>query len=89
VRSRTTPRFRERLSVLPEEIRQHARRAYRKFKQDPWHPSLRFQQVHPSLPYYSVRITKGYRAVGKRDEEGMLWFWVGAHSDYDKLLSRL
>jgi hypothetical protein len=50
---------------------------------------LRFKQVHPSQPIFSVRITRGYRAVGKRDRLGMLWFWIGSHADYDKLLSQL
>ena len=62
--------------------------AYRQFMHDPWHNSLQFKQVHPSLPIYSVRISKSYRAVGKRDAKGMLWFWIGTHNDYDKLLNQ-
>ena len=38
---------------------------------------------------YSVRIGKGYRAVGQRDKKGILWFWIGSHAEYDKLLSQL
>ena len=56
---------------------------------DPWgHPGLRFKRIHDSLPIYSVRIGKGYRAVGKRDENGVVWFWIGSHANYDKLLSQ-
>lgn len=88
MRSRTTSPFRKQLAALPPEIQQQARGAYRRFRRDPWHNSLHFKQVHPSLPLYSVRIAKGYRAVGKRDERGMLWFWIGSHNDYDKLLAR-
>jgi Txe/YoeB family toxin of Txe-Axe toxin-antitoxin module len=89
VKSRTTAQFRKQLVVLPEDVKKQAEKAYRQFKRDPWHNSLRFKKVHPSLPIYSVRITKGYRAVGKQDEWGMLWFWIGSHADYEKLLSQL
>ncbi len=91
MRSRTTAQFRKLLAALPEEVRRQAKQAYQQFKRDPWHRSLRFKQVHPSQPIYSVRVTRGYRAVGRQDEKGMLmlWFWVGSHGDYDKLLSRL
>ena len=88
MRSRTTARFRKQLAELSEETQQRAKRAYQQFKRDPWHRSLNFKQVHPRQPIYSVRITKGYRAVGKRDKNEVLGFWVGSHADYDKLLRR-
>ena len=88
MRSRTTTRFRKQLAALPEEVRRQAKKAYQRFKRDPWHRSLHFKQVHPSAPIYSVRVTKGHRAVGKRDERGMLWYWIGSHADYDTLLRR-
>jgi len=89
VKSRTTKRFRKAFSGLPEEVCDQAKRVYRKFRQDPWHPSLRFKQVHPTIPIYSARVAKGYRVVGQRTENGMVWFWIGSHSDYDKLLSQI
>ena len=46
-------------------------------------------QVHPTLPIYSARVSKSYRAVGMRNEDGIVWFWIGTHTDYDKLLSQL
>ena len=88
MRSRTTAQFRRRLRALPEEVQRQAKNAYQQFRRNPWHRSLRFKQVHPYQPLYSVRITKGYRAVGKRDERGVLWFWIGSHADYDELLKR-
>lgn len=56
---------------------------------DPWHPSLRFKIVHTTLPIYSVRIGKGYRALGQKDLKGIVWFWIGSHAEYDKLLSQI
>ena len=89
MRSRTTKQFRKQLSALPKEIRRQAYKQYRLFKQDPWHNSLQFKQVHPSLPVYSARVSKGYRTVCKRDEKGVLWFWIGTHDEYDRLLAQL
>jgi hypothetical protein len=88
MKSRTTAQFRRRLEALPAEVQRHAKQAYQQFKRDPWHMSLRFKQVHPQQLIYSVRVTRGYRAVGKRDAEGVLWFWIGSHPDYEALLKR-
>ena len=86
--SRTTPQFRKLYRSLPAEIKRRARLAYARFQVDPWHQSLRFKQVHPSQPIYSVRITLGYRALGRRDGDEVIWFWIGSHADYDQLLAR-
>jgi hypothetical protein len=48
---------------------------------------LRFKPVHPTVPVYSVRVGKGYRALGRRDDAGVR-FWIGSHADDDKLLTQ-
>jgi hypothetical protein len=87
--SRITRRFRELFAVLPAHVRQQARDAYRQFQQNPSHPGLRFKQVHPDPPIYSARVGLGYRAVGVMDGDTMVWYWIGSHADYDKLLAQL
>jgi len=67
-------------------VQERARAAYRLFQQEPSHPSLRFKVVHSSRPIYSVRIGLGYRALGVRDGDEIVWFWIGSHADYDRLL---
>ena len=86
--SRTTRRFREALAALPMAVRQQARKAYRLFEKDPAHPSLRFKQVHPSEPIFSLRVSQDCRALGVRQGDVMIWFWIGWHADYDRLLRR-
>jgi mRNA-degrading endonuclease RelE of RelBE toxin-antitoxin system len=86
VKSRTTDQFRKLFSDLPKPVQQQARAAYRQFQNNPNHPSLRFKKVHPELPIYSARINKNYRAVGQVDGDTVIWFWIGSHTDYDKLL---
>ena len=87
--SKASAKFWKCYRALPEDIRQQAKEAYALFQRDPWYPSLRFKRVHSSLPVYSVRVSKDYRAVGILNEERIVWFWIGSHSDYDKLLRQL
>jgi len=89
VKSRTTDRFWKSYEALPPEIRKQAREAYRLFQQDPYYPSLHFKRIHSTRPIFSVRISKNYRAVGIEEGKEMIWFWVGSHSDYDKLLKSM
>ena len=77
------------LAKLPKDVRRQARNSYRLFMQNTNHPSLRFKKVHNTEPIYSVRINVDYRAVGVIDGEEIVWFWIGPHTEYDKLLSRL
>jgi hypothetical protein len=87
--SRTTRRFRELFAALPAHVRQQAREAYRLFQQNAAHPGLHFKQVHADPPIYSARVGLSYRAVGVLDGETVVWFWIGSHGNYDKLLAQL
>ena len=87
--SHITARFREAFAELPADVRKQARQAYRLFIEDPHHPSLRFKSIHPTRPIYSVRIGLDYRAVGIRDQDDIIWYWIGSHPDYDKLIRQL
>jgi hypothetical protein len=87
--SRTTRRFRELFAALPAHIQRQAREAYRLFRENSAHPGLHFKQVYPDPPIYSARVGISYRALGVRDGNVMVWYWIGSHADYDKLLERL
>ena len=89
ISSYKTERFRKAFQQLPQDIQRQAKKAFLLWKQDPKHKSLRFKQVHPSRPIYSVRVGLGWRALGVRDKDAMIWFWIGSHSDYDKLIEQL
>ncbi len=87
--SRTTDAFWKRYETLPLQTRKEAKRAYKAFKQNPYHPSLHFKRVHSTRPIFSLRITKDYRAVGIQQDKQIVWFWIGSHGDYDNLLTQL
>lgn len=82
--SDTEPRFWERYYELPAEVRAHARRSYRLFRDNPDHPSLKFKPLQRYPMVYSVRIGRGHRAVGLRDRDTITWFWIGTHAEFDR-----
>jgi len=87
VRSRRTQEFRALLATLPPVIQEWAREAYRHFQANPYHPSLHFKQIdRGDASIYSARVGARYRAVGLRDGDVIIWFWIGSHADYDKLI---
>lgn len=72
-----------RYEKLPENIRDLADKNFELLKADPRHPSLHFKQVGN---LWSVRVGKQYRALGLDKPDYIVWFWIGSHSDYDKLI---
>jgi hypothetical protein len=86
IESRTTRSFRAAFAALPEEIQAQARRAYRIFRENPSHPSLRFKKVDPLENVYSVRIGLGYRALGVLEGSVVIWFWIGSHAEHDRVV---
>ena len=54
-------------------------------KADPSHPSLQFKLLGAGK-LYSARVGLHYRALGLPREEGVHWFWIGTHAEYDRLV---
>ncbi len=78
-----SPEFWEAYRQLPAPIRELADKSFELLKAAPTHPSLHFKKVNR---FRSVRVGLYYRALGVEIEGGVLWFWIGSHADYDKLL---
>ncbi|MBS3800003.1 MAG: hypothetical protein KGY40_03320 [Thioalkalivibrio sp.] len=78
-----SPQFWECFDALPNRIQELARRNYELLKENPGHPSIHFKKVGR---YRSVRVGLQYRALGVETPDGVLWFWIGSHAEYDKLL---
>lgn len=83
MRHRTTPKFWELYRKLPKHIRRLADRNFALLKSDPKHPSLNFKKIENM---WSSRVGSHYRALGFDHDGGVLWFWIGSHADYDKLM---
>jgi hypothetical protein len=78
-----SPSFWSAYEALPPAVRQLADRNYELLKQNPTHPSLHFKKVGR---YWSVRVGIHYRALAAEIEDGLVWFWIGSHAEYDKLI---
>jgi hypothetical protein len=79
-----TPKFWFHYRALPADIQQLADRCFEFMKTDPRHPSIHLKQVSD---YWSARVGLHYRALGTSVDDGISWFWVGSHADYDKLVA--
>ena len=87
--SHTTEKFWKAFEKLPRHVQDQAREAYTLWQKESYHPSLQFKLIHKTRQIYSVRIGIGWRAVGIREENTMIWFWIGSHEEYNRVVSRL
>jgi hypothetical protein len=83
MKSSTTPSFWRAYRTLTPEIQAEARKAYQLWKANPRHPSLHFERKGD---YWSVRITRGSRALAREHEGTLYWFWIGSHDEYQRLI---
>jgi len=79
----TSPSFWNCYQKLPEEIKSTADKNFALLKENPHHPSLHTKKVGE---FWTVRVGRRYRALSIEVEQGILWFWVGTHSEYDKII---
>ena len=78
-----SPAFWEAYQRLPEQVRALADKNYALLKENPQHPSLKLKKVGR---FWSVRVGLRYRALAVDVDGGLLWFWIGSHTDYDALI---
>ena len=78
-----SPSFWSAYDSLPGYVQHVADQNYKTLKRNPKHPSLHFKKIGR---YWSVRVGIRYRALAVEIEEGLLWFWIGSHANYDKLV---
>jgi hypothetical protein len=70
---------------LAPEVQQLARENYELLKSSPQHPSLHFKRVGK---FWSARIGLAHRVLGMESPSGIVWFWIGPHEEYRRLIKR-
>jgi hypothetical protein len=65
---------------LPQNVRLLADKNFTLLKGNPRHPSLHFKKIGR---FWSARVGIGHRALAVELADGMLWFWIGSHADYN------
>ena len=71
---------------LPEDVQRLADKNHRLLAYDPQHPSLQLKKVGAKKMLWSVRVGMHYRALGLDKPEGIVWFWIGPHAEYDRIV---
>lgn len=81
----TTADFWKHYNSLPFNMQKLADKNFDLLKSEPQHPSLKLK---PIRNYWSVRVGIHYRALGVNapDKRGIIWFWIGSHESYNKLI---
>lgn len=69
---------------LPKSVQQLADRNFQRLKQDPTHPSLHFKKIGRLR---SARVGQHYRALAVEADDGLVWFWIGPHAEYDRIIA--
>lgn len=81
------PAFKPLFDALPQDIQDLAKKNFALLKMNPRHPSLRFKPLRANA--WSARIGRNYRAVAAKRGDLYVWFWIGPHDEYDKLVASL
>ncbi|MDX2129984.1 MAG: hypothetical protein SFU91_13205 [Chloroherpetonaceae bacterium] len=86
MKSQLTNSFLKCFAGLPPEIKNLARKNYKLWKENPRHPSLHFKLISNDDSIWSVRIGNNNRVLRLKEDDVITWFWIGSHSDYDKII---
>ena len=71
---------------MPKEIQELAEKKFALFRADPFHSALGFAQKGA---VWTVDVGLHFRAIAWREGSSLVWFWIGSHEGYNKLMSRI
>ena len=90
MKSELTDEFIQNFKILPTRIQNKARKNFQLWQKDTNHLGLEFKKLKTTEAIYSIRVGLGWRALGVlKDKNTLVWFWIGSHDDYDKLIKNL
>ena len=81
---RATSRFWACYCQLPVAVRDLSDTSFDLLKENLRHPSLHLKKVNR---LWSVRIGRKHRALAIEQDGDLVWFWIGTHAEYDRLIS--
>ena len=77
-------RFWDCYNALPTDVQELADKNFALLKDDPAHPSLHFKKVGR---FRSARVGLQHRALAVEVDDGLLWIWIGNHSEYERIIA--
>ena len=87
MKSSALPEFWDCLEDLPPPVQKIARKNFKLWQKSPTLKFLEFKKIKGDL--WSVRAGSGFRALATFDDGRYLWFWIGPHDEYERLLRDL
>jgi len=54
--------------------------------ENPAYPGLQFKKLEGADAIYSARIGLDYRALAVVKKGRIVWYWIGSHSGYDRMV---
>jgi hypothetical protein len=78
-----SPQFWKHYYLLPQNIQEIADNCFISLKSNPKHPSLHFKNTGR---FWSVRVGIHCRALAVEKDNNFIWFWIGSHSEYDRMI---
>ena len=79
-----TSEFWDAFDRLPAPIQTKAKKNFELLKTNASHPSLHFKKINQ---FRTVRVGLRFRALAIESENDLIWFWIGSHAEYDKMVS--
>ena len=70
-------------NALPANIQELADKNFALLRADPNHRSLHFKKVGR---FRSARVGLQHRALAVEVDNGLLWFWIGSHAEYERMI---
>jgi hypothetical protein len=66
--------------AVPPEIRVLADLAFAQLK------AIHTTHFKKTRIFWSARVGLHYRALAVEVQDGVLWFWIGTHAEYDRMI---
>jgi len=82
----TTRRFWDAYYRLSSDAQVTADKQFELLKVNLRHPSLQFKKVGN---VWSARVNLSIRALAAEDGGDYIWFWIGDHREYERLIQKL
>lgn len=80
---RASVRFWDAYNKLAPDLQAQADKQFGLLKHDPRHPSLQLKKVGK---IWSARVNQAVRALAVEDGDDFVWFWIGDHREYERLI---
>jgi len=79
-----SPKFWYHYRRLRPAVQRLADEKYSLLRADQKHPSLHLKRVGR---FWSCRVGLHHRVLGVSVDDGILWFWIGDHADYERMIT--